>query len=167
MDFPYAEEKRWVSSGDKTTASGDGTVGEGTVAVHFRGDMNAQEDLTLQGLKLEIGRLAYEISQQRQEAAQRKHYDELPEWLDLEQAVALKRGVRPKDEENGGASLTTYRQKLFLQPCCGRNYRLVGGRKCWNKDDVITWLGVTDETLTEYAKNRMVELPDVYKRRGR
>jgi hypothetical protein len=165
MDFLVIKEERRVSCGDKAAACGDGAVGAGTLADDSGGGMNARENLILQELKLEIGKLAYEISRQQRETGQCGRYDGFPEWLDLEQAVALKRGI--KVEEAGGASLATYRQKLFLQPCCGRDYRLVGGRKCWRKADVIEWLGVTDEILAEYAKKWQVELPDVYKRRGR
>ena len=67
----------------------------------------------------------------------------------------------------GGASITFYRQKPFLQPCCGLNYKLVGGRKCWKKDDVIAWLAITDESLSRYAKSRGVSLPEIYKKRER
>jgi hypothetical protein len=134
--------------------------------------MNETENLILQGLQIGLDRLALEISKQRQEAESRGRFAELPEWLDLEQAVALKRGLcamkkRGGDEPvEGGASLTTYRQKLFLQPCCGQNYKMVSGRRCWNKEDVIVWLAITDEGLKPYAEKYKVKLPDVYKRRS-
>jgi hypothetical protein len=140
--------------------------------------MNEAENLTLQGLQLGIDRLVLEIAKLRQEAQSRGRYDGLPEWIDLEQAVALKRGVsaekkraesgKTRDEgaAAGGASLTTYRQKLFLQPCCGRNYKMVGGRRCWKKDDIIAWLSITDEELKNYAEKYQVNLPEVYQRRS-
>jgi hypothetical protein len=112
--------------------------------------------------------------------ADRDRYADLPEWLDLEQALALKRGVCPprkrtetgknraeNDPMEGGASITTYRQRQFLQPCCGLNYRLVGGRKCWRKEDVIEWLSVTDENLKTYAEERQVKLPSAYQKRAK
>jgi hypothetical protein len=141
--------------------------------------MKKAENLTLQGLQIAVDRLAFEVARQRQEAAMRGQYADLPEWVDLEQAVILKRGVcaGKKRSENGkarsadapiagGASLTTYRQNLFLQPCCGLNCKLVGGRKCWRKDDVIAWLAITDEELKTYAKKHRVELPSIYEKRG-
>jgi len=130
--------------------------------------MTENENLILQGLQIGIDRLAFEIAKQRQEAESRGRYDDLPEWLDLEQVVALKRGLcatkkRGGDELTmGGASLNTYRQKLFLQPCCGLNYKMVGGRRCWCKEDVIAWLAITDEGLKAYAEKYGVKLPDIY-----
>jgi hypothetical protein len=118
--------------------------------------MNETESLVLQGLQIALDRLAFEIAKQRQEAAMRGQYGDLPEWIDLEQAVNLKRG----------ASLTTYRQKLFLQPCCGLNYKLVGGCKCWKKNDVIAWIAITDEELKNYASKHHVELPAIYEKRS-
>jgi hypothetical protein len=141
--------------------------------------MNETENLVLQGLQLSIDRLVLEIAKQRQEAQDRGRYENLPEWIDLEQALILKRGIcgekkrsgkgetrNPDAPIAGGASLTTYRQRLFLQPCCGMNYKMVGGRRCWKKDDVIAWLSITDEGLKDYAEKHRVELPDIYQRRG-
>jgi hypothetical protein len=141
--------------------------------------VNDTENLILQGLQLNIDRLSLEITKLRQEAQSRGRYAALPEWIDLEQALILKRGIctekkRAEKGETkplgapivGGASLTTYRQKLFLQPCCGMNYKMVGGRRCWKKDDVIAWLSITDEELKNYAEKYQVNLPDVYQRRG-
>jgi hypothetical protein len=141
--------------------------------------MNEAENLILQGLQLSLDRLALEIAKQRQEAQNHGRYDSLPEWIDLEQAVALKRGVctekkrsesgKTRDDSAaviGGAALTTYRQKLFLQPCCGRNYKMVGGRRCWKKDDVIAWLSITDEDLKGYAEKNRAELPVIYMNRA-
>jgi hypothetical protein len=118
--------------------------------------MNAEENLVLQGLKLEIANLALQIAGQRRETVEAAQYKGLPEWVTLEQAAALK----------GGPALTTYRQKPFLQPCCGRNYRIVGGRHCWHRDDVIRWLGITDAELKRYAEERSVRLPETYEKRS-
>jgi hypothetical protein len=120
--------------------------------------MNEIESLALQSLQLSVDRLSLEITKQRQEAQSRGRYADLQEWIDLEQAVILKRGA--------DASLVTYRQKLFLQPCCGRNYKMVGGRRCWKKEDVVAWLAITDEELKNYAEKYQVILPDIYQRRG-
>ena len=134
--------------------------------------MNESENLILQGLQIGLDRLAFEIAKQRQEAESRGRFAELPEWLDLEQAVALKRGLCATKKRGGddlvmgGASLTTYRQKLFLQPCCGMNYKMIGGRRCWKKEDVIVWLAITDEDLKAYAEKHRVKLPDVYIKRS-
>jgi hypothetical protein len=137
--------------------------------------MNDTENLILKGLLLSIDRLDMDIARQRQEVQSRGSYDSLPEWLDLEQAITLKRGIcaGKKRAENGktrdectpvlgGASINFFRQKLYLQPCCGRNYRMIGGRRCWKKDDVIKWLSVTDEDLMTYAETYGTQLPKVY-----
>ena len=141
--------------------------------------MNSAENLYLQGLKLSIDTLALEVAKQREAAAVRNYYDGLPEWLDLEQCLSLKRGLksarkRAADGEagsddaspTGGASMTFYRQKPFLQPCCGLHHKLIGGRRYWHKDDVIKWLNVTDEDLKEYTKKYSVRLPSTYEKRG-
>ena len=140
--------------------------------------MNATENLHLAGMQLAIDRLAVEIATQRKEAAARSYYDGLPEWLDLEQCVSLKRGIcmgkkrsangttRGADElAMGGAAMNSYRQKPFLQPCGGLHYKLIVGRKCWKKKDVIAWLGVTDEDLYEYVGKFSVRLPETYEKR--
>lgn len=137
--------------------------------------MTKIENLYLQGLKLAVETLTMQVEQLRQEVLVSRRYDCLPEWLDLEQAVALKRGVylgKRKDRRGMdppaalGALLSGYRQKQFLQPCCGKNYRLVGGRKCWKRDDVIAWLSVTDQELLQYATELNVTLPTVYELRA-
>ena len=132
--------------------------------------MNEMENLYLQSLKMSVDTLTLEIAKQRQEAESRGRYASLPEWLDLEQAVNLKRGLRGRGEDDpfvGGASITFYRQKPFLQPCCGLNYKIVSGRRCWKKEDVIAWLEITDESLAAYAAVRKETLPDTYKKRGK
>jgi hypothetical protein len=118
--------------------------------------MNAEETLVLQGLKLEIAHLALEVGKQRTEAERRSRLDGLPEWINLETAAALK----------GGPALITYRQKAFLQPNCGLGWRLVGGRRCWSRADVIEWLGITDADLKRYAERRNVKIPENYEKRS-
>lgn len=73
----------------------------------------------------------------------------LPEWVTLELAV----------EKKGGGSLATYRTRYYLQPCCGRNFKRIAGRKCWKREDVLTWIQITDELLPEYAQKWGVSLP--------
>ena len=118
--------------------------------------MNATESLYLQGMQLSIDRLSHEIAKQRAEAEEQARFKSLPEWVTLEQAAAVK----------GGPALTTYRQKLFLQPCCGLYWKKVGGRRCWRREDVIAWLGITDAELKRYAAERGVKLPENYEKRG-
>jgi hypothetical protein len=137
--------------------------------------MKVEETLILEGVQLGLDRLTFEITKQRQVFENKGRYTELPEWIDLEQAVSLKRGLCAEKKRGlegsvvstGGASIGTYRTNSFLQPCCGLNYRLVGGRKCWRREDVVEWLAVTDEELSRYAEKRAVALPKVYQRRGR
>jgi hypothetical protein len=118
--------------------------------------MNAEENLTLMGLKISIDNLTLEIAKQRQEAESKSQYEKLPEWITLEQAAELK----------GGGSLTTYRQKAFLMPCCGKNWKLVSGRRCWKRSDVLEWLAVSDESLKKYAENFEARLPSLYEKRS-
>lgn len=74
----------------------------------------------------------------------------LPEWVTLEMAVE-KKGV----EKN----IFTYTVRNFLQPCCGKNYKLIDGKKYWKKEDVLEWFKITDDLLPEYAKKWKVQLP--------
>ncbi|MCL2410098.1 MAG: hypothetical protein FWC97_00500 [Treponema sp.] len=118
--------------------------------------MNSSESLELQGIKIAVEHMTLEILKQRQGAEEKSRFEGLPEWVTLEQAAAIK----------GGPLLTTYRQRSFLRPCCGRNYQMVGGRRCWHRDDVIPWLAITDRELRDYADKYDVKLPDNYAERG-
>ena len=118
--------------------------------------MNQSESLILQGIKIEIATLTQEF----QKLAARLYIPPspapLPEWITLETAVSLK----------GGACLSTYQTRLFLQPCCGLNYRKIGGRKCWRRDEVLRWVTITDADLKAYAAEWKVEIPANYKERS-
>jgi hypothetical protein len=118
--------------------------------------MNAEENLILQGLKIEIASLAKTVQELAINTEAKPRYETAPEWITLEAAAALK----------GGAALATYQSKLFLQPCCGLNYRLIGGRKCWRREDVIQWIGITDADLKNYAAEWKVKIPNNYERRS-
>ena len=118
--------------------------------------MDSQESITLQGMRIAIEELSLEIAKQRREAEERSRFKGLPEWVTLEQAAAIK----------GGPAFLTYKQKAFLRPCCGRNYRIVGGRHCWHRNDVIAWLSITDAELNKYAGVHGVRLPENYVKRG-
>jgi len=118
--------------------------------------MNSEESLEIRGMQIAIESLAIEIAKQRREAEEQARFKSLPEWVTLEQAAAIK----------GGPALVTYRQKSFLRPCCGRNYKMVGGRQCWHRDQVIVWLGITDAELKRYAAAHSVKLPENYEKRG-
>jgi hypothetical protein len=90
-------------------------------------------------------------------SAERKSiYDNLPAWINIDLATKLK----------GGCSPDWVKNKLFLQPCCGTNYKMIGGRKCWKKDDVIAWLEITDSDLKAYAEKWKVSIPANYERRS-
>jgi hypothetical protein len=80
----------------------------------------------------------------------------LPEWINIDLAAKLK----------GGCSLDTIKNRLFLQPCCGTNYKSIGGRKCWKKDDVIAWIEIDDSGLKTYAEKYGVSIPENYERRS-
>jgi hypothetical protein len=119
--------------------------------------MNTAElELILQGYSISISTLTQEIQALRIDIQKQKRIDNLPDWINLETAASLK----------GGPVLQTYRTKLFLQPCCGRNYKSVGGRKCWRREDVIDWLPITDAALKAYAAKWNVSIPENYERRS-
>ena len=118
--------------------------------------MNAEENLILQGLKIEIAALTQTVQELVVNSEARKRYETAPEWITLEAAAEMK----------GGAALATYQTKIFLQPCCGLNYRLIGGRKCWRREEVIRWIGITDADLKKYAAEWRVSIPKNYERRS-
>jgi hypothetical protein len=122
--------------------------------------MNAEENLILQAIRLDIGQLIQTLLSQNkfnQTLLQRdindEKYRELPEWVTLHQAAAVK----------GGCAFSTYETRWWYQPCCGINSRRVGGRKCWHRDDVIEWLLVSDDMLWEYADKFQIKIPEKYK----
>lgn len=118
--------------------------------------MKNEDSIALHGMQIAIDRLSMEIAKQRQEAKEQARFKGLPEWVTLEQAAALK----------GGPALNTYKQKSFLRPCCGRKYRIVGGRLCWHRDEVIAWLDITDHELKKYADKFGAKIPENYERRS-
>jgi hypothetical protein len=113
-------------------------------------------EMVLQGYSIAISTLTKEIQALRIDIQKQKRIDNLPDWITLEAAVSLK----------GGPTYQTYRTKLFLQPCCGRNYQSVGGRKCWKREDVLDWLAITDSGLKAYAQKWNVSIPENYERRS-
>jgi hypothetical protein len=119
--------------------------------------MNTTElEMILQGYSIAISTLTQEIQALRIDIQKQKRIDNLSDWINLETAVSLK----------GGPAYQTYRTKLFLQPCCGRNYQSVGGRKCWRREDVLDWLVITDSGLKAYAEKWKVPIPENYERRS-
>jgi hypothetical protein len=115
-----------------------------------------EEILALQGINIELSKLVLGMQELKAGINDKSKYDNLPEWLTLEQCVQLK----------GGTTLSNYRNKIFLQPCCGLNYKLLGGRKVWKKEDVILWLSVTDDQLKKYAEQWNVSIPRLYEKRS-
>jgi hypothetical protein len=119
--------------------------------------MTEELDLILNGYRLEFAAITQEMKHLRADLLKEKTTDSLPEWIDLRRAVELK----------GGPAYETYRTKYFLQPCCGRNSKLIGGRKCWPRDEVIQWLAITDSGLLEYAGTYKVSIPENYAKRSK
>lgn len=113
-------------------------------------------EFELKILEVKIDRLEELIRTMELNKSRQDKIVSLPEWIPLEQAAAQK----------GGCALPTYKSKLFLQPCAGTNSRLVGGRKCWRKEDVLEWLSVTDSQLKEYADRYGITLPANYQERS-
>lgn len=115
-----------------------------------------QKDYEFQVLNLKISQAISLIKENREIEAKKNFTDSLPAWVDLETAVKLKTC----------RSIETYRSKIFLQPCCGTNYKLVGGIKSWEKADVLEWLKITDNNLKSYADRFGVKLPANYAKRS-
>lgn len=103
----------------------------------------------MESLQLSASRLISLLEEQQKEHLEVASQDPLPEWVTLELAA----------ERKGGGSLSTYRTRYYLQPCCGRNSKKIAGRKCWKKEDVLEWLQITDDLLPEYAQKWGVNLP--------
>lgn len=117
---------------------------------------DSELELILQGYNITLASLSQEIKALRIDLEKKSRTENLPDWLTLREAVSLK----------GGPAYETYRTNYFLQPCCGRNSKIIGGRKCWSRQDVLAWLGITDSGLNEYAEKWKVTLPENYKRRS-
>jgi hypothetical protein len=118
--------------------------------------MKQEEIMILQGISIELSKLTLGIQELKAGIIKEAKYDNLPEWLTLEIAASLK----------GGTTLSNYRNKIFLQPCCGLNYKLQGGRKVWKKENVIEWLSITDDQLKAYAEKWKVSIPVIYEKRS-
>lgn len=84
---------------------------------------------------------------------------DIPEWLTLDQAVALK-----------GLNKNTVKCNPYLRPGAGnpRMQRYCGGRLVFNRDEVVLpWLRVTDENLLEYLTETcgITQIPDKLKQK--
>jgi len=117
---------------------------------------NRETELLLQGHQIELSKLTLALAALTETVIKKSKYAELPEWVTLELAVQLK----------GGGAIGSYKNDLYIQPCCGVNSKLIAGRKCWNYKDVIEWLEITDSDLKKYAEKWRVKLPEKYLRRS-
>ena len=61
-------------------------------------------------------------------------HHELPEWINLQRACALK-----------GIAYNSAKSKPRLQPNGGVADATLNGRRVWSKETVFKWLSVTDE----------------------
>jgi hypothetical protein len=113
-------------------------------------------ELLLQGHQIELSKLTLAFNELKETINQKSSYDNLPAWINLDLATQLK----------GGCSPDWIKNNLCLQPCCGTNYKSIGGRKCWRKDDVIEWLGISDNELKQYSEKWKNKLPEKYLRRS-
>ena len=82
------------------------------------------------------------------------NHSDIPEWLTLEQAVALK-----------GMNLNTVKANVFLRPGAGnpKMQRYCAGRLVFHRDSVVLpWLKITDELLLEYITTTcgLTKIPD-------
>jgi len=118
--------------------------------------MNKETELFLQGHQIELSKLTIAFYQLSETVKSKSKYDSLPSWINVDLAAQLK----------GGCSPLTLKNDLYLQPCCGTNYKLIGGRKCWKVNDVIEWLEISDSDLKQYSEKWKVKLPEKYLRRS-
>jgi hypothetical protein len=118
--------------------------------------MNREEALILQGLQIELSKITLTLNELKAATIKKTKYDNLPAWINIDMAAKLK----------GGCSVDWIKNTLCLQPCCGTNYQLIGGRKCWRLDDVIEWLDIADSGLKKYAEKWGVLIPEKYERRS-
>ena len=118
--------------------------------------MNKETELILQGFSIELSKITLALNELKAETIKKSKYDELPQWINIDLATKLK----------GGCSPDWIKNKQFLQPCCGTNFKKIGGRKSWRKDDVIIWLDIADNDLKTYAEKWKVTIPLNYKKRS-
>jgi len=118
--------------------------------------MNSEEKLIFQEFKVSLESMGFQLQELKKITETERVKDDLPEWITLEKAAALK----------GGPALSTYKTKQFLQPCCGHNSKLVGGRKCWHREQILIWLAIDDSSLKTYAQQWNAKLPEIYKQRS-
>jgi hypothetical protein len=113
-------------------------------------------NLILQGHQIELSKMTLALNELKETIGKKSEYENIPAWVNIDLATKLK----------GGCSALYVKNTLCLQPCCGTNSKLIGGRKCWKKDDVIEWLSITDSDLKEYAKKWKTTLPEIYRKRS-
>jgi hypothetical protein len=113
-------------------------------------------ELILQGFTFELSKITLALNELKAATIKKSKYDDLPAWINIDLATKLK----------GGCSPDWIKNTLCLQPCCGTNYKLIGGRKCWRLDDVTEWLEIADSDLKKYAAKWRVTLPEKYERRS-
>jgi len=118
--------------------------------------MTKDVELLLQGHQIELSKLTLAFNELKETINKKSGYDNLPAWINLDLATQLK----------GGCSPVCVKNTQCLQPCCGTNYKLIGGRKCWYKNDVIEWLNITDSDLKQYAEKWKITIPEKYLRRS-
>jgi hypothetical protein len=113
------------------------------------------ESISEKIIMLKLQQIEELIESRQQKEAQDEKFKGMPEWVNIEKAHSYK----------GGGSVETIKTNIYLQPCCGTNYKYVNGRKCFRKSDVIEWLSVTDDNLMQYAAKFGVRLPPEKSRR--
>ena len=118
--------------------------------------MTREMELFLQGHQVELSKLTLAFGQLTEAVVNKSKYADLPAWVNLDLAIKLK----------GGCAPITLKNDLLLQPCCGTNYKLIGGRKCWRVEDVIEWLEISDSDLKQYSEKWKVKLSEKYLRRS-
>jgi hypothetical protein len=118
--------------------------------------INREAELLLQGHQIELSKITLAIAELKEAIKSKSKYEDLPAWINIDLAVQLK----------GGCSLGQIKNVFCLQPCCGTNSKLIGGRKCWKTDDVIEWLGIADSDLKRYGEKWKIKIPEKFLERS-
>jgi hypothetical protein len=118
--------------------------------------VDREVELMLQGHQIELSKITLALNELKETVNKKSKYDDLPAWVNLDLATQLK----------GGCSPDWIKNNLCLQPCCGTNYKLIGGRKCWRLEDVLDWLEIADSDLKKYAEKWKVKIPEKYLKRS-
>ena len=117
------------------------------------GKVEAEEINRLQTMELTMHRMAIGIENLERAFLRQCNYKDIPQYCTLRKAAELK----------GGKSYENLAKAKWFQPMCGRGWVLVEGLRCWTREAIIEWLGVTDDRLEAYAEKCGVDISKHFK----